>query len=79
MLKNGGSVRMPGHRSVVTRKNPFKGGGDGDNPEVDMMKSCHLAAMAAVVSVAPGQSPAEMSNKESTGERAERALCRIRC
>lgn len=26
-LKNGGSIRIPGHRSVVTRKYPSKGGG----------------------------------------------------
>lgn len=46
---------------------------------MDIMKRCHLAAMAAVVSVAPGQSPAERSNMGSTGDRAERALYRIRC
>lgn len=46
---------------------------------MNVMKGCHLAAMAAVVSVAPGQSPVEWSNMDSAGYRAETALYRIRC
>lgn len=46
---------------------------------MDVMKRCHLAAMAAVLSVAPGQGPAERSNMGSTSYRAETALYQLRC
>lgn len=43
------------------------------------MKGCHLAAMAAIVSVAPGQGPAKWSNMGNAGYRAETALYRLCC
>lgn len=46
---------------------------------MDIVKRCHLAAMAAVVSVAPGRSPAERRDLGSTADGAERAWYRIRC
>lgn len=46
---------------------------------MDVKKRCHLAAMAAVVLVAPGQGPAEWSNMGSTGYRAETALYQLPC
>lgn len=46
---------------------------------MNIVKGCHLAAMAAVVSVAAGQSPPDWSNTGSTGHRAETALYRLRC
>jgi hypothetical protein len=72
------NISILAYWSVVTRKCPSKEGA-GDNPEVGVMKSCHLAAMAAVVSATPGQGPAEGSTMGSTGNRAETALCQFCC
>ena len=49
------------------------------NPEVDVMKKCHLVAMAVIVSVASGQGPLEWSNTGNSGYRAETALYKLHC
>ena len=46
---------------------------------MDVTKTCHLAAMAVIVSVAPGQGPLEWSNMGSTGYRTEIALYQFHC